>query len=89
MHTAEIVQMGIVAFMIGLFIVLPIVFFLLEHQRKMASIMRGAKENDPSLEAEIVQLRSEIRDLRSELRSLGVPEHKAAEKLRDHLSSLG
>jgi hypothetical protein len=82
------VEVGLVLFLIGAFVLLPIVKFLLDHQRRMTEIVRGVAIPTERLEAEMSTLRQEIHELRLELRSLGVGQASTAEKLRDHLSNL-
>ncbi len=37
---------GLIALLVGIFVVLPVVALLMEHQRKMVLLMRGEKSDD-------------------------------------------
>lgn len=71
---------GIAVVLVGVFVVVPIVAILLEHQRKMAKLIRGQREEpselvhlltganptNPALEARVEALEAEVRELRSQ-----------------------
>ncbi|MCO5298103.1 MAG: hypothetical protein M9921_14740 [Fimbriimonadaceae bacterium] len=80
---------GVAVLLAGVFVVVPIVAILLEHQRRMAKLIRGEKDepselihllsgtpkSNSQLEARIEALEAEVRELRnqSSLSSLNAP----------------
>jgi DNA repair exonuclease SbcCD ATPase subunit len=71
------------AIALGMFVVLPIIYLLLNHQRKMAEFFHGARRRESHQEEELRQLRSELAELRSRLN-----EHiLAVENRREQLQS--
>ena len=56
----------VTALFMGVFVLVPIIAILTEHQRKMARIMRGEIEDVEALKAENHALRTELAELKGE-----------------------
>jgi hypothetical protein len=53
------------ALFIGVFVLVPIILIMTEHQRKMAKILHGGDRNSDELLHEVKALRTEVAELRA------------------------
>jgi hypothetical protein len=62
------------AVFIGVFVIVPIILIMTEHQRKMAKILHGGDRVSDEVLSELRALRSEVGELRSQNRPT-LPDH--------------
>lgn len=85
MNPAIIKDLTLGVILVGVFVVLPIVSTVFQHQRKMAKIQRSdlAEEDRAALMAQIGILKGTVEELRQELTQSKITSHELSERFSE------